>query len=241
MLNRRPFIFRLSEAGFRTEATMKKLLLFALVSCTAASHALAQSPPAPAPPEATPKVTVTTESPKPSAPAPGVKVAPALFVPDEIFNRELKDLDGRSFFLSNYRGQVFVLNFWATWCGPCRLEIPRLNKLREEYRSRGVEFIGLTTENPKLDADRARDFAREFEMKYKVGWTDAETALALMSGTAIPQTLVIGADGRVVIRFRGYSEKIPQMLRDGIEKALNPPPSFDPAAAPAPDAPARRP
>jgi thiol-disulfide isomerase/thioredoxin len=216
---------------------MKRLLLFALALCTAPAHALAQSPPAPAPPEAAPKVTVTAK------PAPPLKVEPAQFVPEDVFNRELKDLDGRSFFLSNYRGRVFVVNFWATWCGPCRLEIPELNKVREEYAARGVEFVGLTTENPQLDAERVRDFAREFKVEHKLGWADAETALALMSGTAIPQTLVIAADGRVVIRFRGYSDKIvPRLLRDGIEKALNPPPAPDPAAAPSvPGAPARRP
>jgi len=205
---------------------MKRLLLFALALCSAASHALAQSPPAPAPsPEGAPKVTVTAK------PAPPLKAEPAQFVPDEIFNRELKDLDGRSFFLSNYRGRVFVINFWATWCGPCRLEIPELNKVREEYAARGVEFVGLTTENPQLDVERVRDFAREFKMGHKLGWADAETAGALMTGTAIPQTLVVAPDGRVVIRFRGYSDKIvPRMLRDGIEKALG----LAPAATSAP-------
>ena len=217
---------------------MRKLLLFALALCTAPAHALAQSPPAPASsPEAAPKVTVTAK------PAPAVKVAPAQFVPEDIFNRELKDLDGRSFFLSNYRGRVFVINFWATWCGPCRLEIPELNKVREEYAARGVEFVGLTTENPQLDVERVRDFAREFKMGHQLGWTDAETAGALMTGTAIPQTLVVAPDGRIVVRFRGYSDKIvPRLLRDGIEKALNPPPAPDPAAAsPVPAAPAATP
>jgi thiol-disulfide isomerase/thioredoxin len=171
-------------------------------------------------------VTVTAK------PAPAVKTEPLQFVPEEIFNRELKDLDGAAFSLSDYRGRVFVINFWATWCGPCRLEIPELNKAREEYAARGVEFIGLTTESQQLHAERVRDFAREFKMEYKLGWANAETAGALMTGTAIPQTLVVAADGRVVIRFRGYNDKIvPRMLRDGIEKALSLPPA--PAAAPA--------
>ncbi|HEX6185795.1 MAG TPA: TlpA disulfide reductase family protein [Pyrinomonadaceae bacterium] len=206
---------------------MKRLLLFALALCTATAHALAQTPAAPAPqPGAPPKVTVTAQ------PAPPVKVEPAQFIPEDIFNRELKDLDGRSFSLADYRGRVFVINFWATWCGPCRLEIPELNKARAEYAARGVEFVGLTTENPQLDAERVRDFAREFKMEYKVGWADAETAGALKMGSAIPQTLVVAADGRIVTRFRGYNDKIvPRMLRDGIEKALNPSP---PPATPAP-------
>ena len=205
---------------------MRKLLLFALAFCSASAHALAQTPTTPAPqPAAPPKVTVTAQ------PAPAVKVEPAQFVSDEIFKRELKDLDGAGFSLADYRGRVFVINFWATWCGPCRLEIPELNKAREEYAARGVEFVGLTTENPQYDAERVREFAREFKMGYKLGWADPETAGALKTGTPIPQTLVVAADGRVVVRFRGYSDKIvPRLLRDGIEKALGLPP----AAAPEP-------
>jgi thiol-disulfide isomerase/thioredoxin len=212
---------------------MRKLLLFALALCSAAAQAVAQSSPAPAAPGGPPKVTVT------SKPAPAAKAEPLQVVPDEIFRRELTDLDGAGFSLSDYRGRVFVINFWATWCGPCRLEIPELNKAREEYAARGVEFVGLTTESPQLDAGRVREFAREFKMGYKLGWADRETAAALMTGTAIPQTLVVAADGRVVIRFRGYSDKIvPRMLRDGIEKALGLPPADAPAAesGPAPAA-----
>ena len=206
---------------------MRKLLLFALALCSVSAHALAQSPPATPAPEGAPKVTVTAK------PAPAVKVEPAQVVPDEIFKRELKDLDGAGFSLAEFRGRVFVINFWATWCGPCRLEIPELNKAREEYAARGVEFVGLTTENPQDDAERVREFAREFKMDYKLGWADRETALALMNGTPIPQTLVVAADGRVVIRFRGYSDKIvPRLLRDGIDKALGLPPAA-PAAVPA--------
>jgi len=205
---------------------MRRLLLFALALCSASAHA--QSPPAP--PEGAPKVTVTAR------PAPAAKVEPALFVPEEIFNRELTDLDGSGFSLADYRGRVFVINFWATWCGPCRLEIPELNKVRGEYAARGVEFVGLTTENPQLDAARVREFAREFKMEYKLGWADEATAGALRAGTAVPQTHVIAADGRVVIRFRGYSDKIvPRMLRDGIEKALSLPPTA-PAAESRPSA-----
>ena len=221
---------------------MKKLLLFALALCSASAQALAQTPTtAPAPPEVAPKVTAAAQ--------PAAKVEPAQFVPDEIFKRELKDLDGAGFSLNDYRGRVFVINFWATWCGTCRLEIPELNKARAEYAARGVEFIGLSTENPAEDAERVREFAREFKMEYKIGWADVETAVALRSGTAIPQTLVIAPDGRVVIRFRGYSDKIvPKMLRDGIEKALGQPtaavpPVATPAAEPRPaaGAPAARP
>src|SRR5687768_17344541 len=217
--------------------TMKKLFPLALILCAAASHAAAQTPAAPAPPPADPALKAVITAARSTAPV--VRVEPFRVVPDEVFNAELKDLDGASFFLSNYRGRVFVLNVWATWCGPCRLEIPELNKLHKEYTARGVEFVGLTTEDPVAEAARVRTFAREFGMKYKLGWGDGKTLQALLAGNySIPQTFVVAADGRVVTRFRGYSNVLPELMRRSIEKALDP--TYEPPAPPAaPAAPTR--
>lgn len=202
---------------------MKKLflLLFALSCLASATHA--QTSPAPTAPE-TPKPKVSV-----------AKNVPLKFISEEVFNQELKEVGGGSFFLSNYRGQVFVVNLWATWCGPCRLEIPELNKLYKEYSPRGVEFIGLTTENSEVDEEKVRDFAREFRMSYKLGWSPRGVSLALMNGNnSIPQTFVVAADGRIVTLFKGYSQHIPAMLRNSIEQALSLPP--EPPTAPAPAA-----
>lgn len=152
---------------------------------------------------------------------------PLKAIPDEIFNREFKDLDGRSFFLSNYRGQVFVLNIWASWCGPCRMQIPELNKLYEDYSKRGVAFIGLTTESPTKDAKTVRAFVEKSKMKYKNGWIRSESAMMLLTGKfpSIPQTYLVAADGRVVVHLVGFTQTLSQILRDGLEKALNSSPS----------------
>ena len=202
---------------------MKRVLHFALALFSAAACARAQSPPAPA---------AAAQAPA----APVVKVEPAKVVPVEIFEAELADLEGVDFSLSDYRGRVFVLNFWASWCGPCRVEIPELNKLYEEYSPRGVEFVGLTLESPGAGSAKVREFAREFKMTYKLGHADPDVARALMSGTSIPQTLVVAADGRVVLRVRGYSNTVPKMLRAGLDAALEPPPAAEPPAAHAPPA-----
>jgi thiol-disulfide isomerase/thioredoxin len=214
-------------------------ILFALVFHVAALGALAQTP-AEAPPA--PKAADAEESAAPKRPA--AKAEPAKVVPEEVFAAELKDLYDFSFTLGEYRGRVFVLNFWASWCGPCRAEIPELNKLREEFAPRGVEFVGLTVESPGSESEKVREFAREHSMDYKVGWADPDVALALMSKRAVPQTLVVAADGRIVERFVGYSTYIPNMLRQSIEKALAPPPAEkegaepEPGATPAPTPPA---
>jgi thiol-disulfide isomerase/thioredoxin len=210
---------------------MKKLLLRVLAFHAAAAAALAQSPTL-APPA--PKVVADAQSPAAAAARTGaVKVEPAKLFPEEIFAAELKDLYDVSFSLGEYRGRVFVLNFWASWCGPCRSEIPELNKLREEYAPRGVEFVGLTVESPGAESEKVREFAHQSGMEYRVGWADPDVAAALMNRRAIPQTLVVAADGRIVARFVGYSKRVSQMLRAGIERALEPPPE---EAEPAPGA-----
>ena len=183
-------------------------------------------------------------APQAAAPAPaGVRVEAPKFLPEVVTGGELKDLAGQPFRLSDLRGRVYVLNLWATWCGPCRLEIPGLNKVYEDYRGRGVEFVGLTTEDPSEDAEKVRSFARETPISYRVGWLDREAALALNDwslslpsrrGFALPQTFVVGADGHVVLHVRGYNPKVPDMIRAGVEKALG---EAD-GAAPPPSAPA---
>jgi thiol-disulfide isomerase/thioredoxin len=225
---------------------MKRAILCALAFH--AAGALAQSPPAE---PAAPQVVVAEKG---AAAAPAAKTRPAKrdrakLIPDEIFAAELKDLYDVSFSLGEYRGRVFVLNFWASWCGPCRAEIPELNRLREEYAPRGVEFVGLTVENPGAASEKVREFASKYEMTYRVGWADPDVAMALMTRNSIPQTIVVGADGRVVARLVGFSKEIPRLLRAGIEQALKPPPEEEDEpeeaepepAAPAPPPPAAPP
>ena len=115
-----------------------------------------------------------------------------------------------------------LLNLWATWCGPCRMEIPELVKVYKEYREKGVEVVGLSTENPEASAEGVRRFVQEFEMDYRVGWSPPEVSIALMQGRdAIPQSFVISRDGRVLKRFIGFNyQSTPPQLRQAIEDAL---------------------
>jgi len=221
---------------------MKKLFLCALLFQAAAANAPAQTPAASSP---STRAAVTAQGPAaPAVRAGTVKLEPASLISDDIFAAEMIDLYDVGFTLGEYRGRVFVLNFWASWCGPCRSEIPELNKLHEEYAPRGVEFVGLTVESPGAASEKVTEFAREYKMAYRVGWADPDVAAALMTRKSIPQTIVVAADGRIVARFVGYSKRIPQMIRAGIEQALEPPPAEaeeDEEAEPAPAAPAQPP
>ena len=157
----------------------------------------------------------------PAKPAPAAPVS-MVTLPPLVLDTELKSINGRPIKLSEFSGKVLVVNLWATWCGPCRMEIPELVKFRKEYRSKGLEVVGLSTENPQASDAGVRRFAQEFKMDYPVGWATPEVAMTLMQGRdAIPQSFVIGRDGRILKRFVGFSlAATPQQLRDAIEEAL---------------------
>ena len=142
-------------------------------------------------------------------------------LPQSVLGAELRALDGAAFRLSDYKDKVVVLDIWATWCGPCRLEIPHLVRLSEEYGPRGVEVIGLSVEDPASASGAVRDFAREFRINYRLGWAEQRWTLALTRGAAtIPQTFVIGRNGRRLLHLQGYSPQISDTLREAIDRAL---------------------
>ncbi|MBC8029771.1 MAG: TlpA family protein disulfide reductase [Pyrinomonadaceae bacterium] len=152
-------------------------------------------------------------------PAPVKARAPLLFLSESFRQRKINMLDGGSFRLADFPGKVVVINLWASWCGPCRREVPEYEKVRQAYAGRNVEFIGLTTEDPRTSAGRVRKFLRKTNFSFRLGWADGETAHTLMNGEeAIPQTLVIDAGGRVVDRWSGY---IPHHSGDKLTAAIN--------------------
>lgn len=202
---------------------MKRRIMLVLVAAAFATNAAAQSgrrgitPPPPAP-----QIVPAMEPPTRSQPerAPAMPELSAL--PESVLQRQLKSLDQGSFSLADFGGKVVVVNLWASWCGPCRREIPDYEKVRKEFAGRRVEFIGLTTEDPRTSSDRVKKFVRDFNFAFRLGWADRATALTLMNGrNAIPQTLVITPDGRVVSHWTGYGGQSRDRLRDAIEHALS--------------------
>lgn len=193
---------------------MKKTFLFLLLAAFAAS-AVAQSGR---------KITRPPTQPEPEPRAARAEAPGALrILPASLLERELKSLDKGSVRLADFEGKVVVVNLWASWCGPCRAEVPEYEKVRKEYAGRDVEFIALTTEDPRTSSDRVTQFVRDFNLRFRLGWADRETALTLMNGrNTIPQTLVIAADGRIVSHWRGYSRRQGgDHLRETIKLALS--------------------
>ena len=143
-------------------------------------------------------------------------------LPPEVAMAPLKDANGAPFKLADFFGKVVVVNFWATWCGPCRREIPELIKLHKEFQSRGVEMIGLTTEDPDASAEKVRKFIQDFQVDYRIGWASGQVGAPLMQGhTAIPQIFIISPDARILKRFVGFSgANTSTELKQALEEAL---------------------
>jgi peroxiredoxin len=157
-----------------------------------------------------------------SRPAAPTRPTALATLPRPVLDAENKATSGGPIKLSNYSGKVLLVNLWASWCGPCRAETPELVKLHTEYQSRGVEMVGLSTEDPDASAESVSDFIREFAVDYQIGWAKREVAQTLMQGrTSIPQSFIIARDGRIIKRFIGFRPDLtPDQLKQALEEAL---------------------
>jgi thiol-disulfide isomerase/thioredoxin len=145
----------------------------------------------------------------------------------DIRETKLQTIDGESLKLSDFADKVLIVNIWATWCGPCRLEMPELVKFDNEYRSRGLVVLGLATSyNERNDPTHVKEYVRSQNVSYKIIWDDGTLAGPLVqmvhAQSVIPQSFVISRDGRIVKHFQGFNPySTPQLMRQAIEEALN--------------------
>ncbi len=129
-------------------------------------------------------------------------------------------LDNSHTKLANYAGQVVVLDFYATWCPPCREETPHLVKLQKQYGARGLRVVGLNVGGAE-DKDKVPGFVREFGISYALGYPDqAMVDLYLSDDDRIPQTYVFDQRGRLVKRFVSYDMDVPAELERVVQAAL---------------------
>jgi thiol-disulfide isomerase/thioredoxin len=161
----------------------------------------------------------------PVNPEPEIKSRPlteVLSLPESAWERTIKAIGSENFRLADFQGKVVVINLWASWCGPCRREVPEYEAVRKAYIDRDVVFIGLTTEDPRSDSDRVRRFIRDVNFGFRLGWADRELARVLMNGrNSIPQTVVIDTSGRIVSHWNGFaSGQSGNRLKKAIEQAL---------------------
>jgi cytochrome c biogenesis protein CcmG, thiol:disulfide interchange protein DsbE len=150
-----------------------------------------------------------------AAPVPALASPPAVGQPAPALI--VAQLDGHEFDLAKLRGKVVLVNFWATWCSPCRSEMPTLNAFYRRYHSRGLDVLGLSIDEAP-DAARVRQVMRQFS--YPGALASAARANGFGEPIAVPVTYVIDADG--VIRAQLQAEGPSGVSRQALEQAVLP-------------------
>jgi thiol-disulfide isomerase/thioredoxin len=130
---------------------------------------------------------------------------------------ELRDVEGRVLRLGDYKGKVVLLNFWATWCAPCRAEMPDLVKWQREYKSRGLQVIGITY--PPEELAEVREFIKSIGVNYPVALGEEQTKALFDKGETLPVSVVIDKKGMVRDIIQGiifpeeFERKVKPLLR----------------------------
>jgi len=138
----------------------------------------------------------STSSPKKPSEYPPIATA--------IAESDIKNLDGSTFKIADKKGKVILLNMWATWCGPCRAEMPALVKMQDAFRDQGLEIVGLNTDDESVED--INNFAKAMNLNYTLVWPDTKLQndlLKISQFGGIPQSFLIDRDGNLRGVFRG--------------------------------------
>jgi thiol-disulfide isomerase/thioredoxin len=125
------------------------------------------------------------------------------------------DLAGKPLRFADFRGKLVLLNFWATWCAPCREEIPIFSSWQKTYGAKGLRVIGISMDD---DVASVREFLREYPAAYPIAMGDAAFAEVLGGVLGLPLSYLVDAKGRVIARYQGAID-LPQ-LEAGIKTRL---------------------
>lgn len=128
-------------------------------------------------------------------------------------------LDGDSVRLADLRGAPVLLNVWATWCAPCREEIPELQALHETFGPRGLRVVGVTVDS-RSAAEDVRRFMDQYGMTYEIWWDPDQTSVSAFEAMGVPLTVLIGPDGRIRWRHMGAVPPGDPDLREAVEAVL---------------------
>ena len=139
----------------------------------------------------------------------------------------LKDADGKMVHLADYRGKVVILDFWATWCGPCRIEIPWFMDLQRRNRDRGLEVLGVAMDDEGWEV--VKPFLAELGVNYRVMIGNDLTAQMYGGVDALPTTFLIDRSGKVATVHVGLASR--KDIEDGVEQLLQSPAPVVPAGA----------
>lgn len=148
-----------------------------------------------------------------AAHAAGATVSPRAQAPDFT----LRQIDGPNLRLGEQRGRVVMVNFWATWCGPCRVELPHLARLHDKYRGSGFTLLGVNIDE---DPNAARALVGKLGLKFPVLLDTDKKVVGAYDLNAMPATVLIDKDGRVRYLHRGYREGVEQTYEQQVRELL---------------------
>ena len=131
---------------------------------------------------------------------------------------ELKDINGRALRLADYKGKVLLINFWATWCVPCRSEIPDLVELQSKYKDQGLQIVGITY--PPEELSEVQRYVKNAKVNYPIAIGTKATKAMFTTSETLPITVVIDRDGYVKHIIEGilysdeFDEKVKPLIKD---------------------------
>ena len=135
---------------------------------------------------------------------------------------DIKNLDGTTFKVADKKGKVILLNLWATWCGPCRSEMPALVRMQDKHRDAGLEIVGLNTDDETLEEINA--FVDEMKLNYTIAWADTNLQAALLNITkfpGIPQSFLIDRNGDLRGVFKGANRADIAKMEELVDMVVN--------------------
>jgi thiol-disulfide isomerase/thioredoxin len=133
----------------------------------------------------------------------------------------LKDLSGTDVGPASFRGKVLIIDFWATWCPPCRKAIPHLISMKQKYGDQGFEVLGVSMDEGPDAATSVKNFAQQQGVNYPMVIGNQDIANSYGGINGIPTFFIIDKNGYIIKSQTGYDEEVGQMMADEVEKLLS--------------------
>ena len=142
--------------------------------------------------------------------------------PVGIMQSEIKDLEGKSFKIEDKKGKVVLINLWATWCGPCRAEMPELIAMQDKYKDKNFEVLGLNVDEESVEA--IKSFSEQMKLNYFLGYADNKLVsefVKLSKQQGIPQSVLINREGQTTGVFFGSGARVINNMKQSVEKTVS--------------------